>query len=142
MLYFAYGSNLNLRAMKRRCSQAVAVGPATLPGYRLEFRGFVTIVPDAAAEVPGALYRLTPACWRALDAYEGNDYDKITVSVRAEGAAEEAFAYVMKAGERAPPTVAYFSEIARGYGDWKLDGNVLRRARLATLHKLEKKLKR
>jgi gamma-glutamylcyclotransferase (GGCT)/AIG2-like uncharacterized protein YtfP len=142
MLYFAYGSNLNLRTMKRRCPQAVAVETTLLPGYRLEFRNYATIVVDASAEVAGALYRLTPSCWRALDTYEGDAYDKITVSVGAGSTLHEAIAYVMKAGTRAPPTTTYFSEIARGYTDWKLDGSILRRARLATLHQIEKKLRR
>ena len=33
-LYFAYGSNMDRLAMKRRCPGARAVGPAVLEGYR------------------------------------------------------------------------------------------------------------
>jgi gamma-glutamylcyclotransferase (GGCT)/AIG2-like uncharacterized protein YtfP len=144
MLYFAYGANLNLRGMKRRCPRATPVCAATLRGYRLEFRTYVTIAADAAARVDGALYELTPACWRALDRYEGSTYAKITVTVETADGPKQATAYILEGGERAAPTVAYFNDIARGYSDWKLDVTVLRRARLALLHpekpKPEKKL--
>jgi len=140
MLYFAYGANLNLRGMKRRCPKAVPRGAAVLKGYRLEFRLYATIVPDAKAVVQGALYTLTPTCWRALDEFEGKEYDKITITVETTDGACEAFAYVMKAGARMPPSLPYFSDIQRGYSDWKLDARALRQARLATLHpeKLQK----
>jgi gamma-glutamylcyclotransferase (GGCT)/AIG2-like uncharacterized protein YtfP len=134
MLYFAYGANLNLRGMKRRCPKAIALSVATLGGYRLEFRTYATIMPDSNAKVLGAIYELTPACWRALDGYEGPEYDKITVSVETSEGSQQATAYVLKAGERAPPSVAYYGDIARGYTDWKLDTGPLRKARLATLH--------
>jgi len=134
MLYFAYGANLNPRGMKRRCPQAVPQTTATLKGYRLEFRTFLTIVPDQTCEVHGALFALTPACWRALDAYEGRDYEKTAVCVQTPEGPREATAYIMAGGERAPPSMAYFTEIARGYADWKLDVEILRRARITLLH--------
>jgi hypothetical protein len=33
-LYFAYGSNMDRPAMKRRCPGARALGPATIDGHR------------------------------------------------------------------------------------------------------------
>ena len=35
MYYLAYGSNLNVEQMKKRCPDAVVVGTAVLDGYRL-----------------------------------------------------------------------------------------------------------
>ncbi len=134
MLYFAYGANLNLRGMKRRCPKAKPLSPATLTGYRLEFRIYATVVPDSNSKVLGALYDLTAACLRALDEYEGPEYDKIDVTVETPEGQQQATAYILKAGERAPPSVAYYGDIARGYTDWKLDTASLRKARLATLH--------
>jgi gamma-glutamylcyclotransferase (GGCT)/AIG2-like uncharacterized protein YtfP len=141
MLYFAYGANLNLRGMKRRCPKAEPVTAATLKGYRLEFRTYATIIADPKADVLGALYRLTPQCFRALDEYEGPEYKKITVTVDANGTAQDATTYMMHAGERAPPSVMYFTDIARGYADWKLDVNVLRRVRYALLQPERRKTK-
>ena len=36
--YLAYGSNLSLERMKSRCPDAVALGTAVIPGYRLLFK--------------------------------------------------------------------------------------------------------
>jgi gamma-glutamylcyclotransferase (GGCT)/AIG2-like uncharacterized protein YtfP len=137
MLYFAYGSNLNLRAMAHRCPRAKALTAARLEGYRLVFRRYADISPDPKGTVWGALFELTPACVRALDKYEDEAlgiYRKITVTVTDDHGTRAAMAYVMNAGPLAPPDVAYYGEIARGYRDWKLDEALLRRARLATLH--------
>jgi len=143
MLYFAYGANLNLRDMRRRCPQATPVSTATLSGYRLVFRLYADIVPDANGVVHGALYQLTPACVRALDAFEGEGYSKLNVKVDtvADGP-RDAMAYVLGKGDVTPPQLEYFTVIARGYADWKLDPDILRRARFATLHpqKLENKV--
>ena len=38
MLYFAYGSNLNLFQMKRRCKDSVFLKKFELKGYKLNFR--------------------------------------------------------------------------------------------------------
>ena len=38
-LYFAYGSNINLRQMAVRCPDAKVVAPAVLENYELLFRG-------------------------------------------------------------------------------------------------------
>ncbi len=134
MLYFAYGANLNQRGFKRRCPKATPLSAAVLPGYRLEFRTYATIVADKSTSVQGALYTLTSACFHALDKYEGNEYGKVTVTVDTAAGPREAVAYIMHAGTRAPPSVAYYGDIQRGYTDWKLDTVALRRARLATLH--------
>jgi gamma-glutamylcyclotransferase (GGCT)/AIG2-like uncharacterized protein YtfP len=134
MLYFAYGANLDPRGMKRRCPQAVALGPATLHSYRLEFRTFLTIEAHPASLVRGVLFQLTPSCLRALDAYEGADYEQITVEVETPDGPREAMAYVMTGGERAPPSIAYFTALARGYAAWNLDAGILRKARIALLH--------
>lgn len=36
--YLAYGSNLSLERMKSRCPDAVVLGTAVIPGYRLLFK--------------------------------------------------------------------------------------------------------
>lgn len=37
--YIAYGSNLNVRQMRMRCPDAVIIGTAFIPDYRLLFKG-------------------------------------------------------------------------------------------------------
>lgn len=135
MLYFAYGANLNKRAMKRRCPASEPLHTAVLENYRLCFRRYADIGPENGAAVHGALWKVTPACMRALDMFEGSEYRHITVNVAAEGKTFEAVAYVMHgAPPLAPPDIAYYREIAVGYQDWGLDEQRLRRARYDTLN--------
>lgn len=135
MLYFAYGSNLNLRCLKRHAPRAVPVGAARLDGYTLVFRRFLDIAPQADAAVWGAVYDITPACERALDAYEDFPalYRKIAVRVDVGGEIREAMTYVMNETGVAPPALAYVTMVAQGYRAWKLDPAPLTKARIAVL---------
>ncbi|MCB2108954.1 MAG: gamma-glutamylcyclotransferase, partial [Rhodobacteraceae bacterium] len=110
------------------------LGTATLPRYKLRFCRYADIVPDNEGEVLGAIFKLTPACVRALDSYEGPEYAQITVHVVANGRRLKAMAYAMQHNAKtAPPDMDHYREIARGYQDWKLDEARLRRARYDTL---------
>ena len=53
--YIAYGSNLNVRQMRMRCPDAVIIGTAFIPDYRLLFKGsksgnYLTIEPHSRSE--------------------------------------------------------------------------------------------
>lgn len=136
MLYFAYGSNLNLRLMKRHAPRATPVGAARLDGYKLAFRRYLDIVPEKSGTVWGAVYKITANCERTLDAYEEfpTAYRKITVRVEVGGEMKDAMAYVMNEEGLAPPAIAYFTLVTQGYRDWKLDPAPLTKARIAVLH--------
>ncbi|MBL8629264.1 MAG: gamma-glutamylcyclotransferase [Rhodospirillaceae bacterium] len=135
MYYFAYGANLNKRGMKMRCPQATAVGVAVLHGYKLCFKRWADIIPAKDACVHGVLWAVTPACLRALDAYEGDDYGQVKVTVEHNGETVEAIAYAIKTHlPFAPPDMDYHREIAIGYREWGLDEALLRRARYDTLN--------
>lgn len=136
MLYFAYGSNLNLRRMKRHAARATPLSAARLDGYKLVFRRYVDIVPEKNGCVWGALYDITAQCERTLDAYEDVPtlYRKITVRVDVAGELKDALAYVMNEEGLAPPSIEYFTLIVQGYRDWKLDPAPLTKARIAVLH--------
>ena len=74
--YLAYGSNLHVAQMQRRCPGAKAVGTAWLDGYRLEFRGsktgaYLTVTQDLKARTPVGVWEITAEHERALDQYEG-----------------------------------------------------------------------
>ena len=123
ILYFAYGSNINLEQMRERCSDAKVVGPVTLADHELQFRGncFATVAPKKGSIVHGLLWKLTPACVQALDRYEGypRHYTKEPVSVRtADGAAVSVMAYIMAeptCRQPALPSPHYFLAIQRGF---------------------------
>jgi gamma-glutamylcyclotransferase (GGCT)/AIG2-like uncharacterized protein YtfP len=135
MLYFAYGANVNTRNLKRHAPRARALCTARLPGHRLVFKGFADVIKDAKNHVTGVLYEITPACELALDRYEEVPklYRKATVTVETDDGPRDAMIYVMNSVVIAPPDVAYFNIVARGYGEWKFDANILRQARFATL---------
>ena len=87
--YIAYGSNLHVAQMQRRCPGAIAVGTGWLRGWRLAFRGsktgaYLTIVPDEDSKVPVGIWKINPEHERALDRYEGYPtfYRKETLRVR------------------------------------------------------------
>lgn len=105
MLYFAYGSNMHVGQMADRCPGARAVGPATLPGYRLAYTfesrlwggGVATVVPDDADEVHGVLWEVDEGHVAALDRYEGvaqGIYRREEIDVVAAGAPARALIYI------------------------------------------------
>ncbi|KAK4043961.1 hypothetical protein C8A01DRAFT_31834 [Parachaetomium inaequale] len=74
ILYFAYGSNLHVAQMAKRCPESLFMGKATLPGYRWQInqRGVANVV-EAGPNfcVKGLVYAVTPKDRRALDKSEG-----------------------------------------------------------------------
>jgi gamma-glutamylcyclotransferase len=122
-LYFAYGANLNLEGMSWRCPGAKLVGPATLPDYRLIFRGVADIVRKGGCSVPGAVWELTPDCEKALDRFEGFPtlYRKRDVLLKLDGAPAAPMAYVMRGGKISAPWPGYEATIREGYRALGLD---------------------
>ena len=127
MLYFAYGSNINLNQMAVRCPDAKVVEPAVLENYELLFRGnahgygVATIRFKEGSQVHGLLWRLTPECEQNLDTYEAYPqlYDKQKVPLRTKsGKQVQAMVYVMThEKERLPtmPTRSYYTGIQEGF---------------------------
>ena len=74
--YIAYGSNLNVRQMKRRCPDARIIGTSEISNYQLLFKGsktgsYLTIEPKAGSTVPVAVWEVSERDELALDHYEG-----------------------------------------------------------------------
>ena len=135
ILYFAYGSNINLGQMEYRCPDASVVGPVALENYELLFRrgGFATIMPCEGGKVHGLLWSITPECERSLDRYEGYPrfYDKRIVTVRdGEGRSLSVMAYIMDERFREPmlPTTTYYNGILEGYRQSGLPVTALKKA--------------
>jgi hypothetical protein len=131
-LYFAYGMNTNPTEMALRCPSAVALGPAVLPGYRLEFKSFATIVPNPKQSVEGVLWAITEVDELALDMLEGYPefYDKKTVSVEHKNQPYIAMTYIMSPREQNyPPSDGYYSMVSQGYQQFGLSQQQLLEAR-------------
>lgn len=128
-LYFAYGSNLNLDQMWRRCPEAILLGKGFLNGYRLEYRGVLDIERRSSARVPGAVFLITERCERALDIYEGfpsyyGKIEKCKINMVDSHGDEDgslfAFAYSMQQEHKnrlCPPADGYHRCVMGGYRD-------------------------
>ena len=107
-LYFAYGSNMDVEAMRRRCPRSRPIGLARLERHRLAImhEGWLTVVRSPRSAVHGVLWELALADVPALDRYEGlraGLYAKVVQPVIGPGGAKRAIVYVgANAGPGAP----------------------------------------
>ena len=74
--YIAYGSNLNVRQMMMRCPDSRMIGTATIPDYRLMFKGsktgsYLTIEEAPGYKVPVGVWEVSERDEKSLDRYEG-----------------------------------------------------------------------
>ena len=135
-LYFAYGSNMNLSQMARRCPAATALSSAVLQDFKLAFRGggVATILPCKGESVQGVMWRITPVCEASLDRYEGVGaqlYGKREITVNdPTGKTHRAMVYIMNPRYRAacPPSPWYLEGIREGYAAFGLSTEPLDRA--------------
>jgi hypothetical protein len=70
-LYGAYGSNLNMKQMSRRCPDARPLGVHTIKDHRLVFRGVADIEESIGDGALVGLWAITDRCLDMLDIYEG-----------------------------------------------------------------------
>lgn len=103
--YIAYGSNLNLEQMARRCPTAKVIGAGEIRDHELLFRGYpksavATVEPKKGAGVPVLIWEIGPEDERNLDIYEGYPrlYGKVNLEVQTEEGSESIMAYTMNEG--------------------------------------------
>jgi gamma-glutamylcyclotransferase (GGCT)/AIG2-like uncharacterized protein YtfP len=92
---FTYGSLMWADILGRVIGRPAPAGePARLHGHaRHPVRGqdYPGLVAAPGATVAGRLYRgITPADWARLDAYEGDDYERVAVQVALPGGGQQA----------------------------------------------------
>ena len=133
--YLAYGSNLNVRQMARRCPNAVPVGTAEIKDYRLLFKGsksgnYLTIEKHKGSSVPVGVWMVDAEDERALDRYEGYPifYYKKRIPIDIADAKDgklwnvEAFVYIMHEDHKiGVPSLRYVESCAEGYDDFGFD---------------------
>ena len=128
MLYFAYGSNLNLFQMKRRCKDSVFIKKYELKGYRLNFRSkyrAADIEKSKNSMVPGALFEISKSDEKKLDVYE--DYPILYKKLYFTYYNKTVMTYIMvNKTEFRYPTERYLNVVKRGYKDCKLDTKYLK----------------
>lgn len=134
--YIAYGSNLNLGQMARRCPTAETVKAVYLHNYRLMFRGggaaVATIEKHKGSKAPVLIWRLQPSDEHSLDIYEvyPHLYRKETLRITVDGRRVQAMVYIMNEASHpyGTPSRSYFDTIRQGYGEAGFDDRILRRA--------------
>lgn len=131
--YIAYGSNMNLEQMERRCPGARVAGKGWLKDHRLFFAGrseaaVASIEPAEGHAVPVVLWEITPGDEQALDGYEGYPwfYGKQDLTVDVAGEPVSAMVYVMGPGfAYGAPSKSYLDCIREGYASAGFDTAVL-----------------
>ena len=130
MLYFAYGSNLNLFQMKRRCKDSVFLKKYELKGYKLNFRSkyrAADIEKSKNSIVPGALFEISKSDEKKLDVYE--DYPILYKKLYFTYYNKTVMTYIMvNKTEFRYPTERYLNVVKRGYKDCNLDTKHLKKA--------------
>lgn len=86
VFYFAYGSNLHLKQMKRRCPNSRFIGRARLGNYRWQIneRGYANVIEAEGRWVDGLVYEIDSVDEAKLDINEGvskNAYTKKYINV-------------------------------------------------------------
>jgi len=130
-LYFAYGSNMNRAAMRRRCPAARAIGPAALADYTffVGIDGWGSVKPKRGARVHGVLWRLTPRDVAALHAYEllhAGLYELRQLPVRSGARLTRATIYLLRQRSAGRPKPGYVEMIAASARAWKLPERYVR----------------
>lgn len=134
--YIAYGSNLNLPQMDRRCPTSEIAAAGEIKDYQLLFRGqkksaVATIEPSEGNVVPVLVWALKEEDETALDRYEGYPffYHKETMELEMEGKAVDAMVYIMNDGyEIGMPSEFYLNAILDGYEEAGFDPTAIEKA--------------
>jgi hypothetical protein len=135
-LYVAYGSNMNLVQMARRCPNAKVLGASRLKDYKLIFRGsnggaVATVEPFRGGSVPVLVWKISKDDEEALDRYEGFPffYRKENILINLKGVDIEAMLYIMNSGRPlGQPSMYYYSVIYDSYGAQNFDVKILNTA--------------
>jgi len=122
MLYFAFGSNLNQKQMKRRCRDSKYIGCYSLKNYKLVFRnyflggGVADVEKKKNSSVLGAIYKISKKDERELDIYEDFPKTYIKRYFRLLGK-KVMFYYMPKKTKHILPSKRYLNLIIQGYKD-------------------------
>ena len=122
MLYFAFGSNLYHKQMKKRCRDSVYIKCYILKNYRLFFRndflggGVADVEKRKNSKVLGALYKISKKDEKKLDKYEDypNTYIKKYFTIYGK---KVMFYYMPKKTKFVQPSKRYLNIIIQGYKD-------------------------
>ena len=148
--YFAYGSNLDLPQMKRRCPSSKLISKGSLSGYRLTFNtfssgwggGVADVIQDQGSKVWGLVFELSGTDLERLDRYEGyhKDWTSLyerwkTVIDTPNGQVSDVWVYtVVEKQKFVKPTLEYLQIIKDAAVKWNFPKAYLTLAYLDALY--------
>lgn len=116
--YFAYGSNLCVQQMARRCPGATDPRPATLADHDwlINERGVATVEPFDGSQVHGVVWQVDDDDLATLDSAEGVPvrYRRDRLTVDTEAGPAEAWVYIDHRVDPGPPRPGYLERIIDG----------------------------
>ncbi|OAN37984.1 poly-gamma-glutamate hydrolase family protein [Mycolicibacterium iranicum] len=116
--YFAYGSNLCVQQMARRCPDATDPRRATLADHDwlINERGVATVEPFSGSEVHGVVWQVSDRDLATLDSAEGVPvrYRRDEMTVLTEAGPSTAWVYIDHRVEPGPPRPGYLERILDG----------------------------
>ena len=134
MLYFAYGSNLHHKQMKRRCKDSIFLKKINLKDFKLTFRSkyrAADIEYKKKSIVPGGLYAISKNDEKKLDVYE--DYPTLYKKYYFYYYGKRVMTYTMaKKSQFRFRTERYLNVVMWGYKDCGLNNKYLQKALLGS----------
>jgi len=116
--YFAYGSNLCVRQMARRCPGAVNPRPAMLTDHDwlINERGVATVEPFDGSRVHGVVWQVTDHDLATLDSAEGvpSRYRRDRLTVHTDDGPFEAWVYIDHRVDPGAPRPGYLERVVDG----------------------------
>ena len=123
-MYFAYGSNLSISQMDKRCPDNIALDIGRLNGYRwiISNRGYANVIESENDYVLGRIYEINNTDEASLDKEEGvksvnSGYDRTTLPIIVDGVSYDCLVYVDPIKEEGPPKDEYVNRINLGLAD-------------------------
>lgn len=124
MIYFAYGSNMDLDQMQSRCPGTEVIGVGELPHYRIAFTrwsrawdsGTADILPDRKEKIYGALYDLSLDDLKKMDKFADypNSYIRQDIEVICKGERLPAMTYIARRLGVFLPSRSYLGKMVSG----------------------------
>ena len=128
--YFAYGSNMDKRRMRKRTGNFGKYFPAILKGYTLKFNkvakpgneeGYTNIVKDPSGVVEGVVYFIDMSSLKRLEKWEGypEHYERIIVEIEKKESNEKLKVWTFianqnKVGDNLKPKREYLQCLLNG----------------------------
>jgi gamma-glutamylcyclotransferase (GGCT)/AIG2-like uncharacterized protein YtfP len=149
-MYFAYGSNLDLIQMKRRCPSSKLISKGSLSGYRLTFNrfssgwggGVADVIQAQDSKVWGLVFEISDTDLERLDRYEGYHKDETSLYERwktvidtPNGQVSDVWVYtVVEKQKFVKPTLEYLQIIKEAAKKWNFPKTYLMLAYLDSLY--------